>query len=63
MYTDFIEWKNLNVAFEKELIESSVLIPLYYDKRRIPFSSDLMNVEMKHFGDLDFSKLWVRPLI
>ncbi|MGH1326495.1 ABC transporter substrate-binding protein [Bacillus pretiosus] len=63
VYTDFIEWKNLNIAFEKELIESSVLIPLYYDKRRIPFSSDLMNVEMKHFGDLDFSKLWVRPLI
>jgi MarR-like DNA-binding transcriptional regulator SgrR of sgrS sRNA len=37
------------------------MIPLYYEKRQIPFSADLMNISISHFGYVDFSKLWVRP--
>ncbi|MGM2732098.1 ABC transporter substrate-binding protein, partial [Bacillus cereus group sp. Bce005] len=38
-YTHFEEWALLNKNLEKELIESSIMIPLYYDTRQIPFSS------------------------
>lgn len=61
--TPFEEWTTLNAAFEKELIEESIMLPLYYEKRFIPFSSELTNVNIKHFGYVDFSKLWVRPQI
>ncbi|KZE69260.1 ABC transporter substrate-binding protein [Fictibacillus phosphorivorans] len=63
IHTPFEEWTVLNVAFEKELIQEAIMIPLYYEKRYIPFSTELMNVNIKHFGYVDFSKLWVRPVI
>ncbi|WP_075619804.1 ABC transporter substrate-binding protein [Paenisporosarcina indica] len=60
-HTPFHEWTALNLKVEKVLLESSIMIPLYYEKRQIPFSVDLMNISIKHFGYVDFSKLWVRP--
>lgn len=60
-HTPFQEWNQLNLKLEKHLIESSIMIPLYYEKRQIPFSADLMNISISHFGYVDFSKLWVRP--
>lgn len=60
-HTPFPEWTALNLKVEKALLESSTMIPLYYEKRQIPFSVDLMNISIKHFGYVDFSKLWVRP--
>ncbi|KFN04015.1 ABC transporter substrate-binding protein [Bacillus clarus] len=62
-HTPFEEWALLNKNLEKELIDSSIMIPIYYDKRQIPFSSDLTNIKMKYFGYVDFSQLWVKPLI
>ncbi|WP_421385230.1 ABC transporter substrate-binding protein [Bacillus salacetis] len=61
MHTPFEEWRPLNLKLERKLIQESIMIPLYYEKRFIPFSSDIMNIEFKHFGYVDFSKLWVRP--
>ena len=61
--TPFEKWTNLNLQVEQALIEDSIIIPLYYAKRQIPFSADLMNIKIKHFGYVDFSKLWVRPEI
>ncbi|TQR19652.1 ABC transporter substrate-binding protein [Psychrobacillus vulpis] len=63
LHTPFDKWTTLNVKVEKELINKSIMIPLYYAKRQIPFSADLMNINIKHFGYVDFSKLWVRPEI
>lgn len=60
-HTPFEDWTALNLKVEKTLIENSIMIPLYYSKRQIPFSADLMNIKIKHFGYVDFSKLWVRP--
>ncbi|PSL41770.1 MarR-like DNA-binding transcriptional regulator SgrR of sgrS sRNA [Planomicrobium soli] len=60
-HTPFAEWTALNLKVEKALIESSVLIPLYYVKRQIPFSTDLIHINISHFGYVDFSKLWIRP--
>lgn len=59
--TPFEEWTSLNLKVEKTLIQQSILIPIYYAKRQIPFSVDLMNINIKHFGYVDFSKLWVKP--
>ncbi|NQD64919.1 ABC transporter substrate-binding protein [Bacillus haikouensis] len=61
LHTPFKDWTSLNLKIEKMLIEDSIMIPLYYEKRYIPFSTDIMNIEIKHFGYVDFSKLWVRP--
>jgi SgrR family transcriptional regulator len=61
--TPFEEWTTLNLKIEKALVESSVLVPLYYAKRQTPFASELMNINLSHFGYVDFSKLWVRPNI
>lgn len=61
--TPFEEWTSLNLQVEKMLLESSIMIPLYYEKRQIPFSSDLMNIKISHFGYVDFSQLWVKPKI
>ncbi|MBT2570837.1 ABC transporter substrate-binding protein [Planococcus sp. ISL-110] len=61
--TAFKEWTALNLKIEQELIRSSIMLPLYYEKRQIPFSVDLMNISISHFGYVDFSKLWVRPVI
>lgn len=63
VHTPFEEWTRLNISLEKELMEESIMIPLYYEKRFIPFSAELMNVNIKHFGYVDFSKLWVRPTL
>ncbi|WP_113927950.1 ABC transporter substrate-binding protein [Bacillus sp. P14.5] len=62
-HTPFEAWDTLNRELEKKLIEQSIMIPLYYEKRFIPFSSDIMNIKIKHFGYVDFSKLWVRPRV
>lgn len=59
--TPFPEWSRLNLEAEKHLIASSIMVPLYYAKRQIPFSADLKNINLSHFGYVDFSKLWVRP--
>ena len=63
VHTPFEDWTSLNLKVERTLLESSIMIPLYYEKRQIPFSADLMNIRIKHFGYVDFSKLWVRPNI
>ncbi|WP_409295344.1 ABC transporter substrate-binding protein [Peribacillus sp. SCS-26] len=62
-HTPFSEWAALNRKLERMLLEESILIPLFYEKRQIPFSSELMNIKIKHLGYVDFSKLWVRPVI
>ncbi|TWT07905.1 ABC transporter substrate-binding protein [Planococcus sp. CPCC 101016] len=61
--TPFENWTELNLKMERDLIESSIMLPLYYEKRQIPFSVDLMNISISHFGYVDFSRLWVRPVI
>lgn len=63
IHTPFEKWPELNLLVENYLMEASVMIPLYYAKRQIPFSSDLENIKISHFGYVDFSKLWVRPLL
>ncbi|WP_391115946.1 ABC transporter substrate-binding protein [Psychrobacillus sp. L3] len=63
LYTPFEKWPSLNLRVEKALINESIMIPLYYEKRQIPFTADLMNINIKHFGYVDFSKLWVKPEI
>jgi SgrR family transcriptional regulator len=57
----FEQWMNQHLRIEKYLIENSLCIPLYYSKRQIPFSINLMNIEIKHFGYVDLSKLWMKP--
>ncbi|MEZ0480393.1 ABC transporter substrate-binding protein [Planococcus sp. SSTMD024] len=59
--TPFEEWTSLNLQVEKLLLDSSIMIPLYYEKRHVPFSADLMNIKISHFGYVDYSNLWVRP--
>ncbi|RLQ92771.1 ABC transporter substrate-binding protein [Planomicrobium sp. Y74] len=61
--TPFEDWNSLNLQIEKMLLESSIMVPLYYEKRQIPFSADLMNIKISHFGYVDFSTLWVKPVI
>lgn len=61
--TPFDKWTALNKEMDRMLIEDSLVCPLYYSKRQIPFSSDLMNIKIKHFGFVDYSKLWVKPNI
>lgn len=61
--TPFAEWKKLHEHVEDALLKESIMIPLYSEKRQIPFSEDLQNIQLKHFGYVDFSKLWVRPEI
>jgi SgrR family transcriptional regulator len=57
----FEEWINQHLRIEDYLIKNSLCIPLYYSKRQIPFSINLMNIKMKHFGYVDLSKLWMKP--
>ncbi len=61
--TPFPHWEQLHREMEQKLIEKSLMIPLYHEKREIPFSKDIMNIQLKYFGYVDFSKLWVRPKI
>jgi SgrR family transcriptional regulator len=58
----FEQWTEHHLIVEEYLIKNSLCIPLYYVKRQIPFSINLMNVEIKHFGYVDLSKLWVKPV-
>lgn len=62
-HTPFEDWTTLNLKVERALLDDSIMMPLYYAKRQIPFSADLMNINIKHFGYIDFSKVWVRPTI
>jgi SgrR family transcriptional regulator len=57
----FEQWISQHLQIEKYLIEKSLCVPLYYSKRQIPFSINLMNVEIKHFGYVDLSKIWMKP--
>jgi SgrR family transcriptional regulator len=57
----FDQWMDQHLKIEDYLIKNSLCIPLYYSKRQIPFSINLMNVEIKHFGYVDLSKLWMKP--
>ena len=57
----FEKWMDQHLKIEDYLIKNSLCIPLYYSKRQIPFSINLMNVEIKHFGYVDLSKLWMKP--
>ena len=56
----FGQWTNQHLKIEDYLIKNSLCIPLYYSKRQIPFSINLMNVEIKHFGYVDLAKLWMK---
>jgi SgrR family transcriptional regulator len=57
----FEQWLDQHLKIEKYLINHSLCIPLYYSKRQIPFSINLMNIEIKHFGYVDLSKIWMKP--
>jgi SgrR family transcriptional regulator len=57
----FEQWIGQHLKIEEYLIGNSLCIPLYYSKRQIPFSINLMNVEIKHFGYVDLAKIWMKP--
>ncbi|MDF2789735.1 MAG: transporter substrate-binding protein [Neobacillus sp.] len=56
----FEQWMEQHLKIEDYLITNSLCIPLYYSKRQIPFSINLMNIKMKHFGYVDLSKIWMK---
>jgi len=51
----------LHLSIERLLIESSLMIPLYFSRKSFLFTEDIMNVKTKYFGHADFSKLWMKP--
>jgi SgrR family transcriptional regulator len=55
------KWNDHHLQIEEYLISQSLCVPLYYVKRQIPFSINLMNVEIKHFGYVDLTRLWTKP--
>ncbi|MBS8266502.1 ABC transporter substrate-binding protein [Mesobacillus boroniphilus] len=57
----FKQWSSLHLQIEQYMKEESLCVPLYFTKRQIPFSINLMNVEIKHFGYVDLTKLWTKP--
>ncbi|MFF2450519.1 ABC transporter substrate-binding protein [Neobacillus sp. NPDC058068] len=59
----FENWNAHHLRIEQYLQNESLCVPLYYVKRRIPFSINLMNIEIKHFGYVDLTKLWTKPHI
>lgn len=59
--TSFDEWIPIHLAIERYLQEESLCVPLYYQKRIIPFSLNVMNIQTKHFGYVDLTKLWLKP--
>ncbi|MCM3585576.1 ABC transporter substrate-binding protein [Mesobacillus maritimus] len=59
----FENWNTHHLKIEQYLQKESLCVPLYYVKRQIPFSINLMNVEIKHFGYVDLTKLWTKPNI
>jgi SgrR family transcriptional regulator len=56
----FENWIEHHLKIEQYLRDESLCIPLYYTRRQIPFSINLMNVEIKHFGYVDLTRLWVK---
>lgn len=62
-YLPFQKWNEKHLEVEGYLQSESLCVPLYYVKRRIPFSINLMNIEFKYFGYVDLTKLWMKPLI
>ncbi len=59
--TPFEQWGELNKQMELTLLNSALIIPLYYSKRSVLFSDDIMNITIRNFGYADFSKLWMKP--
>lgn len=59
----FDNWNEHHLQIEEYLQNESLCVPLYYVKRQIPFSINLMNIEIKHFGYVDLTKLWTKPRI
>lgn len=57
----FADWNGHHLQIEQYLQSESLCVPLYYTKRQIPFSINLMNVEIKHFGYVDLTRLWTKP--
>lgn len=57
----FADWNAHHLRIEQYLQSESLCVPLYYTKRQIPFSINLMNVEIKHFGYVDLTRLWTKP--
>ncbi|MBM6617834.1 ABC transporter substrate-binding protein [Bacillus suaedaesalsae] len=60
-HTPFSKWLPLILETEKKLIESSIMIPLFNEKKQIPLASHITNISISHFGYIDLSKLWLRP--
>ncbi|WP_019241110.1 MULTISPECIES: ABC transporter substrate-binding protein [Bacillus] len=60
--TSFEEWMSIHLAIENYLQKQSLCVPLYYQKRFIPFSLNVMNVQIKHFGYVDLTELWIKSL-
>ena len=58
--TPFVQWNSLHLQIEQYMKDESLCVPLYYTKRQIPFSINLMNVEIRHFGYVDLTKLWTK---
>ncbi|MCM3124251.1 ABC transporter substrate-binding protein [Mesobacillus sp. AQ2] len=58
--TPFEQWNSLHLQIEQYMKVESLCVPLYYTKRQIPFSINLMNVEIRHFGYVDLTKLWTK---
>lgn len=61
--TPFEQWTSQHLGIEQYMKEESLYVPLYFTKRQIPFSINLMNVEIKHFGYVDLTKLWAKPSV
>jgi len=59
----FNNWNKHHLQIEQYLQAESLCVPLYYVKRQIPFSINLMNIEIKHFGYVDLTKIWTKPRI
>ena len=59
--TPVTEWMELHLSIERQLIEASLMIPLYFSRKSFLFTEDIMNVKTKYFGHADFSKLWMKP--
>lgn len=55
----FEEWLPLHREIERDLKEGSYFIPLYNEKRTIPFPVELKDISIDMFGYFDFAKLWI----
>jgi hypothetical protein len=55
------KWNGHHLWIENYLISQSLVVPLFYVKRHIPFSINLVNMEIRHFGYVNLARLWTRP--